>query len=251
MMSPQNKNLQSLLFFDIITVREVSSFNKLPLEVQKSLAGKFNNQYIAQELDYSQKEKFSTQEVYDQQGMFHPEVSKVLAITTGMFVASEGDDKLNIKTHVISSPQLGDEATVINNFYSLVERMKAKRSDDGLPDLSLASFNGKRFDIPFLSKRSCINDITIPSWFETQGKKPWEHTTLDIMECWEYGGRNDYASLPSMAYAYGIKDIIFTPYYIADNLYHYTHPMPSIDQLSAGSYSEMVATMQLTKKLLK
>lgn len=236
-MSPNATNLQSLLFFDLVTVRETPDFTSLPEAVQQTLTKRF------------------PETEYHEQGMFYPEVSKIIAITTGMFVSTP-EGELTTKIHTITSPALLDEKPVIKNFFSLVERMKAKRKEDGLGDISLATFNGKRFDVPFLSKRALINSIAIPNWIQTQGKKPWEHPVLDIMECWDFGGRYDFTSLANMAYCFGIRDVKFTPYHVADNLYHNTADLVTgestrpADLILAGSYNEVIATMRLAQKLI-
>lgn len=257
-MSTQTTNqLQSLLFFDIVTVRESTAFCDLPRAVQKTLMGRFtplsrdNGDYDGYLIGDFHKPDH--QDSYGQQGMFYPEVSKILGITTGMFVPAPNGE-LVTKLHTISN--LDEEVPVIKNFYSLVERMKAKRKEDGLDDISLATFNGKRFDVPFLSKRSLINGIEIPTWIQTQGIKPWEHPVLDIMECWDFGGRYDYTSLANMAYAFGIRDLEFTPYHSADNLYHNClvtvdgKLQRPLDMMLDGSHNDVLATMRLAQKLI-
>lgn len=255
-MSPQYSNLQSLFFFDIVTVRENDNFASLPEEVQLSLMSRFQSEPRAYQgfegLFSGMAGKATAQEAYHRQGMFFPEVSKIIGITTGMFVTTGENGDVTPKIHTISLPGEMKEKTVIRNFYSLVERIKAKRKEDGVSDITLATFNGKRFDVPFLSKRSLVNNIEIPSWIQTQGKKPWEHPVLDVMESWDFGGRYDYTSLANMAYAFGIRDQKFIPYHTADNLYH-TTPQTALlevnDTILAGSYNEVIATMRLTKKL--
>ncbi len=252
-MPTPNPNLQSLLFFDVVTVRETPDFNSLPAEVRKTLANRFqpSNAPTTNTLEgFFGAKTADIQQVYNDQGMFYPEVSKIIAITTGMFVPGP-ESTLVTKIHTISN--LTEEASVIKNFYSLVERMKAKRVEEGQAPLSLATFNGKRFDVPFVSKRSLINGIEIPAWIQTQGIKPWEHPVLDIMECWDFGGRYDYTSLPNMAYAFGIRDLKYKAYHDADNLYHTTptSALPEVtDIILEGSYNEVLATMRLATKLI-
>lgn len=244
MPNPTQQSLESLLFFSVVSVRETPDLIALPAEVRESVVCRFRPTKSSKQAltlaIFNTNENTSDDSAYAEQGMFFAEVSKVLAITTGMFQA-DADGILQPKLHTIVSVE---EDAVINGFYKLIERIRIKRE----ADVPLAGFNVKRFHIPFLSKRSLVNGIEIPDWFQTQGKKPWEQTALDIMEAWDFGGRSDYTGLAAMAYAFGIRDIQFNPYYLADNLYHQGLDVNDT-QLVAGSRAELTATMRLAKKL--
>lgn len=222
-------DLSSFLFFDLVTARSTPEYNNLPTVVQQLLVGKINTQ-----------EHKLFQDAYAEQAVFYPELARIIAINIGMLVSNE-QGGYTPTIHTISDKHF-IESAIINGFFTMVERIKEKRSNSGKGDLHLAGFNIKRFDVPFLSKRSLINEIAIPQWFQVQGKKPWEIPFFDVMEAWDFGGRNDMTSLAMMAFAFGVQ-VPTTPYTQADKLYH--QGTTAIKDLVEGSEQELLATMAL------
>lgn len=248
------EKLQSIVFIDIITVRseESKTLDSLPNAVLENAFKRF-----------CKNDTTSPEEEYVKHAVFYPEFSKVIAIHMGMFVVN-AEDELITKIHTIKSKGLNNEAFVINEFYRLIDGINKRRKETaGKTEVNLATFNGKRFDVPFLSKRSLVNGIAIPSWFQTQGVKPWDYPILDIQDSWDFGGRNEYTSLACMGYALGLNVDEIIPYNIYDERYHehitVSKELARItsgeslldgDIVLEGSQAELLLTMQIAQKLL-
>jgi len=65
------------------------------------------------------------------------------------------------------------------------------------------TFNGNKFDFPFLLRRSYILGVTVPSWMPRDGRwKPRQH--VDLMEWWQAGDRQETISLDRLARLCGL-----------------------------------------------
>jgi uncharacterized protein YprB with RNaseH-like and TPR domain len=175
-------NLENLLFLDIETVPESSSFNELTEEKQLLWEHKSK---------YQRKEEFSPEEFYSRAGIW-AEFGKIICISVGYFVEKEDS-----KTFRITSFS-GDEENLLKDFKKLLQEHfnQAKHL--------LCGHNGKEFDFPYIARRMLILGIKLPYKLDLFGKKPWEIPHLDTMELWKFGDYKHFTSLKLMANVLGI-----------------------------------------------
>jgi 3'-5' exonuclease len=184
-MSMQPYPVNNILFLDIETVPQYSSYREMP-ESWRSLwdikAG-----YIIRN-----KEDETVESVYPRAGIY-AEFGKIICISCG-FVQGSGDQKkIMLKSFAGDKEQL-----VLHEFAEMIKKWSAHEQR------YLCGHNGKEFDFPYLCRRMIINNIPIPSILNVSGKKPWEVNHLDTMELWKFGDFKNYTSLNLLAQALGI-----------------------------------------------
>lgn len=84
---------------------------------------------------------------------------------------------------------LGPESDVISAFWSMISKTS-----------TLVGFNSHRFDIPFLVKRSWAIGIAPPAGLI--GRRSID--SIDLMEMWQMGDRNEFTSLDTVARFLGV-----------------------------------------------
>ncbi|MFZ1314018.1 MAG: 3'-5' exonuclease [Chitinophagaceae bacterium] len=176
----------SILFLDIETVPQYSSYNEQP-EEWKTLWG-LKAQYLIRN-----KEEETVETIYPRAGIY-AEFGKIVCISCGFIQGAGTDKKIILKSFA------GDEEKKL--LYEFSEMLK-KWSADG--SKFLCAHNGKEFDFPYLCRRMVINQIAIPSILNMSGKKPWEVNHLDTMDLWKFGDFKNYTSLNLLAHSLGIQ----------------------------------------------
>lgn len=170
-----NLDLTRILFLDIETVPQHSSFDELD-ETSAALwddkAGKLS------------KGEQTGEELYERAGIY-AEFGKVICISVGMFNLREGGHR----EFRLRSYYGDDEHLLLSEFADLLNRHFSDR------DNLLCAHNGKEFDFPFVARRMVVNRIPIPHILNTSGKKPWEVQHLDTMEMWKFGDWKSFTSL--------------------------------------------------------
>jgi len=176
----------SILFLDIETVPQYSSYNEQP-EEWKTLWG-LKAQYLIRN-----KEEETVETIYPRAGIY-AEFGKIVCISCGFIQGAGTDKKIILKSFA------GDEEKKL--LYEFSEMLK-KWSADG--SKFLCAHNGKEFDFPYLCRRMVINQIAIPSILNMSGKKPWEVNHLDTMDLWKFGDFKNYTSLNLLAHSLCIQ----------------------------------------------
>ena len=171
-----------ILFLDIETVPEVSSFSELP-EKKQILWDKKST--------YFRKDE-SPEDVYQRAGIY-AEFGKIICISVGMTFLKDGIR--NIKLHSYFGD---DEGTLLQEVIELLEKLNKK------PEILLCAHNGKEFDFPYMARRMLIRGLPLPSTLNVAGKKPWEVPFLDTLELWKFGDYKHYTSLELLADLFGI-----------------------------------------------
>ena len=175
----------NILFLDIETVPQYSSYDQLPDE-WKSLwdikAG-----YLIRN-----KEDETSESIYPRAGIY-AEFGKIVCISCG-FISGGGDTKkFSLKSFA------GDNEKLL--LHEFAEMLKKWSGND---PKYLCAHNGKEFDFPYLCRRMIINNIPIPSLLNISGKKPWEVSHIDTMDLWKFGDFKSYTSLNLLALSLGI-----------------------------------------------
>ena len=176
----------SILFLDIETVPQYSSYNEQP-EEWKTLWG-LKAQYLIRN-----KEEETVETIYPRAGIY-AEFGKIICISCGFIQGTGADKKIILKSFA------GDEEKKL--LYEFSDMLK-KWSADG--SKFLCAHNGKEFDFPYLCRRMVINQIAIPSILNMSGKKPWEVNHLDTMDLWKFGDFKNYTSLNLLAHSLCIQ----------------------------------------------
>ncbi len=87
------------------------------------------------------------------------------------------------------------EAALLRQFWTALE---SKRADE-----VFVTFNGSRFDWPFLFRRSLACGVAVPEWFPRDGRWP-RRTHIDLLEAWQCGDRSETISLDRFARLLGL-----------------------------------------------
>ncbi len=177
----ENINTSNILFLDIETVPQHSSFDEAPKIIRDLWEKK--SRFLIKDRDET------PDSIYRQAGIY-AEFGKVICISCGYFSAEK---KFRIKSFYGR-----DEKEILFDFADTVNKFFTRN------DKQLCAHNGKEFDFPFLSRRMIVNDIRLPAVLDNSGKKPWEINHLDTMELWKFGDYKSYTSLLLLATILGI-----------------------------------------------
>ncbi len=172
---------ENILFLDIETVPETSSFEALSPDLQELFALK---------TQYQRNEETAAADFYHRAGIW-AEFGKIVCISVGFFT-NAGLSQFRIKSFY------GDEKKLLIDFKSLLEHHFKE------PQYLLCAHNGKEFDFPFIARRMIINQISLPEKLQLYGKKPWEISHIDTLEFWKFGDYKHYSSLKLLTTILGI-----------------------------------------------
>lgn len=122
---------------------------------------------------------------FEQRAGIYAEFGKIVCIGLGYFVNVKGSYTLKIKS--IASD---DEKDILNEF-KLVCNKFFKSSEK-----QFCGHNIREFDIPYICRRSFINQIPLPDILaDLQYKKPWENPMLDTLQFWKFGEYKNFTSV--------------------------------------------------------
>lgn len=169
--------LSKLMFFDVETVSNFSSYNELTEAMQKLWQHK--HQFLRN------VEENTFEESYQNNAAIYAEFGKVVCISCGFLDGG----KLRIKSFYGE-----DEQQLLKAFSSM---MKAGT-------FTLCGHNIKEFDIPYICRRMLINQLAIPDAINVAGKKPWEVDFVDTLSLWKFGDYKAYTSLNLLATIFDI-----------------------------------------------
>ncbi len=178
----QKLHLEHILFLDIETVPECSSYKELDTTKQELWEHKSQ---------YQRKDGYTAEEFYDRAGIW-AEFGKIVCISVGYFNLKGGSRNFRVTTFH------GEEAKLLKEFKNLLD------SHFNGSQYLLCAHNGKEFDFPYIARRMIINKINLPHKLDLFGKKPWEIPHLDTMELWRFGDYKHFTSLKLMAHILGI-----------------------------------------------
>jgi DNA polymerase elongation subunit (family B) len=174
-------NPSNLLFIDIETVPEYSSFDQLSNTKKELWALKHNQLKL---------ESLTPEESYLQKAGVYAEFAKIICISIGILYSKPNNEKW-IRVKSFSG---NDEHQLLHEFTELI---KQKFNDP--EKYHFCGHNIKEFDIPFISRRLLINKIHLPEAFDNSGKRPWQMHDVDTLQLWKFGDYKNYTSLKLMA----------------------------------------------------
>ena len=170
----------NILFLDIETVPQFSSFNELPEEWKQLWSHKAG--FLLKNIETD-----SPETIYHRAGIY-AEFGKIICISCG-FISGNGEQK-----KILLKSFYGDnEKEILKSFCEMLNRWSVEGNK------FLCAHNGKEFDFPYLCRRLIINGMSIPPILKISGKKPWEVPHLDTMELWKFGDYKNFTSLNLLA----------------------------------------------------
>jgi uncharacterized protein YprB with RNaseH-like and TPR domain len=178
--------LHNILFLDIETVPQYSSYSEMPDEWKK--LWDLKAAYLLRS-----REEETIESVYSRAGIY-AEFGKIICISCGFLNGSGSERKMIIKSFFGD-----DEKNVLSRFCEMLNKWAGSETK------FLCAHNGKEFDFPYLCRRMIVNNHAIPSCLQLAGKKPWEVNHLDTLELWKFGDFKSYTSLNLLANTLGIS----------------------------------------------
>ena len=203
-MSFEKLNIEHILFLDIETVPDQSSFDHWEEEKQELWAEKTK---------YIRKDEYSAEDFFSRAGIW-AEFGKIICISVGFLKVKTEKRIFRLKTFS------GDEKSILTDFSALLNEHFNQNYN------LLCAHNGKEFDFPFIARRMIIHQLKLPHKLNNMGKKPWEIPHLDTMELWRFGDYKHFTSLKLLTHTLGIPspkndisgDQVFEVYYQENNL---------------------------------
>ncbi|HLI93192.1 MAG TPA: 3'-5' exonuclease [Puia sp.] len=177
--------IHNILFLDIETVSQYSSFHEVPEDWQELWRHKADSLV-------RDKAPVTPEELYGRAAIY-AEFGKVICVSCGVLSGPPAGRKLLLKSFYGD-----DEKDLLMRFYDLLHKWGSEGQK------YLCAHNGKDFDFPYLCRRMVIHGMNLPSVLNLAGKKPWEVPHLDTMELWKFGEYKCYISLHLLANTLGI-----------------------------------------------
>lgn len=177
--------VSNILFLDIETVPQFSSYHELPVEWRQLWDSKSNSL-----IKYHEGE--TNESLYPRAGIY-AEFGKIICISCGVLQGGGEHRKMILKSFAGD-----DEKILLEQFNDMLGKWAGNETK------FLCAHNGKEFDFPFLCRRMIVHGLTIPPILNIAGKKPWEVAHLDTLELWKFGDFKSFTSLALLAQTLGI-----------------------------------------------
>jgi 3'-5' exonuclease len=238
-----DSTIEKLFHFDVEVVTQYKNYSEL-LDKDPAMA----KAWEVRSRSYTKFEEYKdlkTEELlsatyHDKAGLM-PEFGKVIVIANGMKIFKENKGPVDY----IKAYAMDDEIEILNQFKESLNSAAAKK-----PGLNLCGYNIKGFDMPYVSKRMLINDISLPQLLNNGGRKPWEIPAYDLFEVWQQGSR-DMVSLELVCISLGIptpKDGI-SGSEVGDVYWNAENRLEAVDRISAYCQRDVKATINIVDKL--
>lgn len=179
-------SIYDLLMIDIETVPQYPEYAQLP-ESWKSL--------WSDKISKTVPENIAAEEAYQQRAGILAEFGKVICISTGYFCLNEN----KVLTLRLKSIFGDDEKLLLQSFIELTDKLHKHNKN-----FQFSGHNIREFDIPYLCRRMLINHLTLPTYLNLHGAKPWEVRMVDTMQWWKFGDYKHYTSLHLLANVLGV-----------------------------------------------
>lgn len=176
--------LKDILFLDIETVSCVDQYSKLSERLKTQWARKAGF--------FKREEERTDEDLFHDRAAIYAEFGKIVVIAIGVYTENEKGE-LGLRTKYFADD---DEKKLLTEFRNVLEKMG--------PATRLCAHNGKEFDFPYISRRSLVNGLPLPTVLNIAGKKPWEVNHLDTMEMWKFGDYKHYTSLDLLTTIFNI-----------------------------------------------
>ena len=171
MIKPEN-----LLLIDIETVPLYNYYQQLNEKLQRLWDKK------SLTLD---KDNLNTAATFSEKAGIYAEFGKIVCIGLGYFVKS--NERFSLKVKTLAGH---DEKKLLEDFRQVCNKFFKH------PEKQFCGHNIREFDIPYICRRSFINQIQLPEiLMDLQNKKPWENPMLDTLQFWKFGEYKNFTSV--------------------------------------------------------
>jgi hypothetical protein len=187
-------DLYNILFLDIETAPAVAEFDDLSEELQEIWGIKCRTilRRTEEEIEFD-----DMAETFKTRAGIYAEFGKIICISVGFLTRQPDSSEPILRLKSFSNHV---EAVVIDDFTDLLTRHFNN------PDkFAICGHNIREFDIPYICRRSLVNQLPLPRMLDIAGKKPWETKhLLDTLEMWKFGDIKNYTSLRLLAALFDI-----------------------------------------------
>jgi len=178
-------DIYNILFLDIETAPCVQEFDDLNEEMQELWRSKCKTLLKRPEEEIEQDE---LEELFKSRAGIYSEYGKIICISVGFLTRQPESNEpiLRLKSFAnhVEASVLDDFSGLLNKHFNSPEKF------------AVCGHNIKEFDVPFICRRSLINQLPLPKMLDIAGKKPWETKhLLDTLEMWKFGDIKNYTSL--------------------------------------------------------
>jgi len=180
-------NIYNLIFIDIETVPQYSSFQQLSESMQFLWGIKHATLKIENE---------TAEEGYLKRSGVYSEFAKIVCISMGFFHLDKDRNRNVFRVKTISG---NDEKIVLESFLQTIAKSFADAER-----FHFSGHNIREFDLPFICRRLLINGFALPEILDLSGKRPWEVQDIDTLQLWKFGDFKNYTSLKLLAEIFGI-----------------------------------------------
>lgn len=189
----KKEELKSMLFIDIETTSGFKGYSEF-CKARPNAVSHWSKkcQQIRNGGEHVEKDD---QELYLHVSALYPEFGKIRVISIGQI---QFEDQSNQTISKIKSFYGDSEEDILKEFLGTMQSIFNAK-----PEIKIIGHNIKNFDIPYIIKRSIINNVSIPHQFQLQKKKPWENCLLDTYDIWKFAGWNS-ASLDLICETLGL-----------------------------------------------
>ena len=179
------EDFKNWLFIDIETVTITDSLEKLPEVLGSDALSHWANKAKYERQKNPDLTDATDAEIYADMGVLYPEFGKIITISVGQVKFEDGQPVPKIRSIY------GDnEQEILEEFMDMMRKIFTANIN-----AQLVGHNINRFDLPYIIKRSVVNDVSIPAKLHLQKLKPWETCLLDTTEIWKFGSYAGGASL--------------------------------------------------------
>jgi DNA polymerase elongation subunit (family B) len=178
-------DLYNTLFLDIETAPCVQDFQELSEEMQELWALKCSN-LLKRPLEEIEQDELD--ELFRDRAGIYSEFGKIICISVGFLTKNPETNEPLLRLKSFASHT---EAIALDDFSGLLQKHFNN------PDkFAICGHNIKEFDVPYICRRSLINQLPLPRMLDIAGKKPWETKhLLDTLEMWKFGDIKNFTSL--------------------------------------------------------
>jgi 3'-5' exonuclease len=167
---------ENLLLIDIETVPQKKHYYELSERLQRLWDKK------ALLLD---KDCEDTAKAFSEKAGIYAEFGKIVCISLGYFMKEKNDYTMKVKCLAND-----DEKIILHEFTEICNKFFR------LPTMQFCGHNIREFDIPYICRRSFVNQINLPNILkDLQNKKPWENPMMDTLQFWKFGEYKSYISV--------------------------------------------------------
>ncbi|MBK7587889.1 MAG: ribonuclease H-like domain-containing protein [Bacteroidetes bacterium] len=187
MIKPEN-----LLLIDIETVPMCKNYEELSPEFQRLWDKK------SLLLD---KENLDTERSFADKGGIYAEFGKIICIGLGYFIKNNAQSNEGQPYALKIKSLFGDdEKDILHQFGQVCNKFFRNATKQ------FCGHNIREFDIPYICRRSFINQMPLPSiLYDLQNKKPWENPMLDTLQFWKFGEYKNFTSIDLLSTVLGIN----------------------------------------------